>query len=1051
MPDEMQGHAMNDLVRHEERSDTTSTSDGDRVARRPFILMVDDQPARLLTYEAILNGLEIQCIRALSGNQALERLLKQEFAVILLDVDMPGMNGFELAQLIRTHPRLERTPIIFITGIHVSELDQLRGYEVGAIDYISVPVVPEILRSKVALLVELYKRRDELQRLNRSLAETKQRLDSEYASRVASHRAELRALFDHPDQSAVIVTAERDRLGTVTDMIYRDANRNAERVLGLTRDQLIGMRLSEVLPERAAEALPLCTQVLDTGEPARYEARVRGADMRVTIYAISPETLAICATDITDRRRMEAALRESEARYRALLEHAPVGVVHASLDGRIQYANAAFCRLLGYKPDELEARTWQELTHPEDLAQDVALAGEVRRHETQHYTMQKRYLRKDGSSVWVELFGSFIFDESGVPTQGLAVVLDITERQRAEAALRESQENLLLTKRAAGLGTYDWDIRTDTLVWDERTHEIWGIEPAGPMKVAAFFSQVHPDDHASTQRAIDKSFDPEGDHVYAALYRVINRVDGITRWIEASGHVYFDQGQPARMIGVVQEVTERVVAQEQLAESEQRFRELANNIDQFAWTCDELGKGTWYNDRWYEYTGTTLEDMCGDGWRRVHDPAHLPRVIAHLQRCLETGTPWEDTFPLRGKDGSYRWFLSRAAPIRDAAGKVVRWFGTNTDVTELRNLQQALEEADHRKDEFLAMLAHELRNPVAPISNAAEILSRILAGDDRTKPLTAMIHRQVAHLSRLLDDLLDVARITQRRIELRKEVVSVSSCLEVAIETAQPLIREKAHKLAVIQNFQPLHVSADKVRLAQCLANVLINSAKYTKPGGEIRVRPYAENGCAVIEIADNGIGIAPDFLPRMFDLFAQSERSADRSQGGLGIGLAVCKQLIEMHGGRVHASSAGVDQGTTVVFRLPLVQSPASHAETAPEKGATRRKILVVDDNCDAADSMLLLLQLEGHDVRAAYSARSALELADTFEPDVVLLDIGLPGMDGYEVASKLKLKHRPLRLIALSGYGQVEDRQRSASAGFDRHLVKPVDSATLRQALEL
>ncbi|MBV9913015.1 MAG: PAS domain S-box protein, partial [Sinobacteraceae bacterium] len=717
--------------------------------------MVDDQPARLLTYESILSGLPIQCVRALSGTEALQQLLKREFAVILLDVSMPEMDGFELARLIREHPRLERTPIIFITGVHITELDRLKGYEVGAIDYISVPVVSEILRSKVALLVELHLRRRELQTLNAALSEARTRRDVEHADALAAHQAQLRGCFDHPDQVAMIVCAERDRSGLVSDLICRDANTNAQSILGHTRETLIGKRLSEILPQHSQQAVALARTALETARPARYEMRVGNVDLRAVIYGTGRDTLVISAVEIADRertpqalpltteqalhdeaerfrvitetipqlvwsaradgycdyynrrflqylgidlrsmhgdawvdtvhphdrtaavaawreaisggteyasefrmrrgsdgeyrwhlvrgeslrdadgnvvrwfgtctdvhdlKRAEQALAESERRYRTLVEHAPVGVCHASLDGRLEYVNAAFCSLLGYTRAELRLKSWQELTHPEDLEADTALARRVLTQELPHYTLQKRYIRRDGTAVWTELFGSFVFDEAGQPLQGIGVVIGIDARLRADTALRASQERLWVAKQAARLGTFDWDIQADTLLWDERTHELWGIEPSGAIDLAAFFSQVHPDDHAVAQQAIDRSFDLHGNHVLSALYRVINRLDGETRWVEATGRVYFDGERPARMVGVVQEVTERVLSQQKLADSELRFRELANHIDQIVWTCDMLGQPTWYNYRWFEYTGISPEHMSQDGWQIVMHP-----------------------------------------------------------------------------------------------------------------------------------------------------------------------------------------------------------------------------------------------------------------------------------------------------------------------------------------------------------------------------------------------------------------------------------------------
>jgi signal transduction histidine kinase/CheY-like chemotaxis protein len=370
------------------------------------------------------------------------------------------------------------------------------------------------------------------------------------------------------------------------------------------------------------------------------------------------------------------------------------------------------------------------------------------------------------------------------------------------------------------------------------------------------------------------------------------------------------------------------------------------------------------------------------------------------------------------------------------------------DTTEQRKLQRELLESDRRKDEFLAMLAHELRNPVAPIANAAEVLSRLVPLQNQ-QALVGIIQRQAVHLGRLLDDLLDVARITQGRIELRREVIDVVACVRLAIETAEPLIRSKAHQLTLTQMLDPIYVSADKVRLAQCIANVVINAAKYTDDGGELRIRPYLDGQGAAVEIADNGIGIAPEFLPRIFDLFAQSERGLDRSQGGLGVGLTVCKQVVEMHGGSIVANSAGVGRGSTFTIRLPLAEPPATAPPVVTPQPHTSQRVLIVDDNRDAADSLAMLLRLEGRETLSAYSGEEALRALRPFNPQLVLLDIGLPGLDGYEVARRLKAIAPALHVIALSGYAQLEDRQRSAAAGFDAHLVKPVDLEALKRAL--
>jgi CheY-like chemotaxis protein len=325
----------------------------------------------------------------------------------------------------------------------------------------------------------------------------------------------------------------------------------------------------------------------------------------------------------------------------------------------------------------------------------------------------------------------------------------------------------------------------------------------------------------------------------------------------------------------------------------------------------------------------------------------------------------------------------------------------------------------------------------------------VLAGDEEKRTLAEIIRRQAMHLSRLLDDLLDVARVTQGRIELRRAVAPLTGCIHLALETAQPLVREREHRLTVSETFQPLHVNADRVRLAQAIGNIIINAAKYTPPGGDIRVRTFSENNQAAIEVSDTGVGMTSEFLPKVFDLFAQGDRSLDRSQGGLGIGLAVCKKLVEMHDGTVTASSAGPGRGATFTIRLPLADAAPDAAATAQSSSAPTRRVLIVDDNQDSADSLAMLLELDGHDVRAVYSAMDALEHVTAFAPEIVLLDIGLPGMNGYDVAQRIKEMPQPPRLVAVSGYAQREDKERSAAAGFSAHLVKPVDIAALKKVL--
>ena len=365
---------------------------------------------------------------------------------------------------------------------------------------------------------------------------------------------------------------------------------------------------------------------------------------------------------------------------------------------------------------------------------------------------------------------------------------------------------------------------------------------------------------------------------------------------------------------------------------------------------------------------------------------------------------------------------------------------------------QLVRQGAHASDEFLAMLAHEFRNPLAPIRSAVEIMRVIGQKDPALEKAREMISRQVDHLSRLVDQLLDVSHISQGTIALENESVDVNAVLWRAVEMVQPLIDERAHELRVLPLTRPLCVRGDFERLAQAIGNLLENAARYTEAEGRIVLRALEDDEGVSIHIEDNGIGIAPDSLSIIFDLFAQAHRSAERPQGGLGIGLALVRNLVELHGGDVEARSAGPGRGSEFIVRLPLLRSEARSgpAPQAPSGRDTLRRIVLIDDNVDAAESLAMLLRLKGHEVHVAYDGPSGVALARKTEPDCVLVDIGLPGIDGYEVAKRLRAEENGRALlIALTGYGQSEDRVKSGQAGFDHHLVKPVAQGVLDDVL--
>jgi PAS domain S-box-containing protein len=534
---------------------------------------------------------------------------------------------------------------------------------------------------------------------------------------------------------------------------------------------------------------------------------------------------------------------------------------------------------------------------------------------------------------------------------------------------------------------------------------------------------------------------------------------GRARWVEATARPIKDaDGRVAEVMLIHEDVTERLLADRQLRDSELRLKQLANTIPQLAWIADRHGSVDWYNDRWYEYTGTTLDEMQRGGWERVNDPQVLPAVMEAWQHSIATGEPFQMTFPLRGRDGTYRPFFTLVAPLKDHAGQVVNWFGTNTDVSPLHEAEQARQEGERRKDEFLAMLAHELRNPLAPISTAAQLLKVPDDDPDRLARVGEIIERQVLHMTKLVDDLLDVSRVTRGLITLHDETVDLGSVAAAALEQALPIMQAAGHTFVPPRGMQGLLVRGDRIRLVQVLSNLLNNATKYSPPGTRIELQAQVEAGRVRISVRDNGLGIAHDFLPYVFDLFTQATRTPDRSQGGLGIGLALVKRLVEMHGGEVSAASAGLGQGSCFTFTLPLVEAsslPASvpaPAQVPDAPGAAGQvRVLVVDDNTDAAETLADLLQWKGYEVRTAADASAAMEVALGFRPEVYILDIGLPDIDGYELARRLRAEASlpAATFIALTGYGQARDRERSRAAGFDHHLVKPVDPQALQRVL--
>lgn len=428
-------------------------------------------------------------------------------------------------------------------------------------------------------------------------------------------------------------------------------------------------------------------------------------------------------------------------------------------------------------------------------------------------------------------------------------------------------------------------------------------------------------------------------------------------------------------------------------------------------------------------------------------PDDRERTLSALQAAVSGGDRYDSEFRIVGPDGGIRWLAGKGEVIRDGGGRPVRMLGVNYDITERKQDEVALQEADYRKDKFLATLAHELRNPLAPIRNALQVMR--LAGSDVNliEQARGMMERQLGQMVRLIDDLLDVSRISTGKLELRKERIELATVITNAVDTARPLIEAAGHELVITLTPRPVYLNADPMRLAQVFANLLNNAAKYTDRGGRIWLTATRENGQLAVSVRDTGIGIPTDALSSVFEMFTQLDPSAGKSQGGLGIGLMLVKQLLDMHGASIEARSAGVGQGAEFIMRIPVIDSPAAASAVHTGRPAALAtplcRILVADDNGDAAESMGMMLRLMGNEVRTAYDGMQAVEEAAAFRPNVILLDIGMPQLNGYEAARRIRQQDwgKSTLLIALTGWGQEEDKRRAVEAGFDQHFTKPVD----------
>jgi PAS domain S-box-containing protein len=753
---------------------------------------------------------------------------------------------------------------------------------------------------------------------------------------------------------------------------------------------------------------------------------------------------------------------DGDARLQLAIEEAGLATWDTDLIAGESIWSPNHFRLFGYPVDPAGRATlemWSSRLHSADRERALS---DLERAKREHalYRSEYRIVRADtGDVVWIEPRGRFFYDAVGRATRLVGVCLETTVRKHAEERLVWREEQLALATRLVGIGVFDHDHLENRLYWSQQFRQIHDMPPHVGPRLELLDAQIHPDDREPLHAAVRAAHDPAGDGQFSFEYR-IRRSDGEVRWVVARARTIF-VGEGAdrhsvRTVGAELDVTDRRLAEARLRDSEARFRTMADGSPVIIWAMDRYGAIDFVNKAFRDFFGVTPERMQHDGWRGLLHPDDAARYLSAYEDAVAKRVQFRAQARVRSASGDWRWIESHATPRIGPLGQFLGYVGVSPDVTVLLEAQNALREADRRKDQFLATLAHELRNPLAPIRVAAEMLALPTLNAEHLSWAQQVIERQVEHMARLLDDLLDVARITRGKLRLEKQAVDLGTVVETAVEAARPLIEARAHELTVELPPQLPTLDADPVRLAQVLSNLLTNAARYTDSPGRIALAARVEGSALRIGVKDNGIGLSPPALTQIFDMFSQGQENRSSAESGLGIGLALVKGLVELHGGTVEAFSNGLGCGSEFVVTLPChapaaIQRGATRSEFEPRRGTVPRKVLVADDNQDAANTLAMLMRLAGHDVCTAHSGKAALTLAGQFHPEVALLDIGMPDLDGYEVARRIRETDwgRHMRLIALTGWGQEDDKRRARAAGFDHHLTKPADPRSLDDLL--
>jgi PAS domain S-box-containing protein len=896
---------------------------------------------------------------------------------------------------------------------------------------------------------------------------------------------ERRAAEEAQAALAAIVASSNDAIvGKSLDGTIRSWNAGAERIFGYRADEAIGQSVLLIVPperhdeERSILERLRCGERIEHFETVRIARGGRRVDLSIAIAPLFDRHGEIIGAanvgrDITERKRAMDLVRHRERLFGALVNASSQAIwsYRPARDavGALDEASAAWWReFTGQSEAERTAGAgtgWLDAVHPRDRAAASA-NWRAMQDGTEPTVAEFRVRRADGAWRWLRMRGVPTRDGDG-QVEWAGTLVDVTERKEAELALQRSEERYRRLVELLPVAVYT--VAADGVLTFYNAHAalLWGRSPqlGDPSErfcgsLRAFSADGAAMDHEQTPVALAL----RDGRSFRNVEAVVERPDGSRITVLVNIDPIRDEaGAVVGAINAFHDTSALRRAQEAVRASEEAFRSLVAVLTDVPWAADVTGAVVDEQPGWAAYTGQSYAQYRGLGWLDAVHPDDRATAGTAWRAACATGADYRAPYRLwHAASGRYRHVETRATRLHDASGAVRGWIGCCTDVHDQTVAREELVAADRRKDEFLATLAHELRNPLAPVRNSLEIMRRARGEPGLVAQARDTMDRQVRLMERLMDDLLDVSRITRNRLELRRAPTELGAVLQQAVEACRPLCIAAGQRLSVRLPDEPVWLHADGMRLVQLFSNLLNNASKYSERGGHIRLDAARERDHVVVRVRDDGIGIPPELMPSIFDMFTQAERSLERSRGGLGIGLTLVRQLVELHHGTVTAHSDGDGRGSEFVVRLPVgpladatrAELPAQAHAPAPAAAngvAPPRRFLVVDDNQDAATTLAMLLRLGGDEVHVAHDGEQAVAVADTLRPEVVLLDLGLPKKNGYDVCRELRERPwgRDATIVALTGWGQSEDRRRSEDAGFDGHLVKPVDHAVLMQLL--